>query len=177
MSMCPPIPDERMWLRLPEGALRHPYSVHRTLNRQTVEVVHRARAPGGQVRRWVTLIDGAYVIFVTAAGRRAFAYPLRDDERVSAAERAAIACKQRTLAPGATPPYAAVAAQLAAAATPAVRRHLLVAAYHAARADPTVDAATVTACKADAEAATGRILVSGPADVRRLLADVTSLAE
>ena len=177
MSMCPPIPDERMWLRLPEEELRHPYSVHRTLNRQTVEVVHRARAPGGQVRRWVTLIDGAYVIFVTAAGRRAFAYPLRDDERVSAAERAAIACKQRTLAPGATPPYAAVAAQVAAAATPAVRRHLLVAAYHAARADPTVDAATITACKVAAEAATGRILVSGPANVRRLLADVTSLAE
>ena len=175
--MCPPIPDERMWLRLPEEELRHPYSVHRTLNRQTVEVVHRARAPGGQVRRWVTLIDGAYVIFVTAAGRRAFAYPLRDDERVSAAERAAIACKQRTLAPGATPPYAAVAARLETAATPAVRRHLLVAAYHAARADPTVDAATVTACKADAEAATGHILVSEPADVRRLLADVGSLAE
>jgi len=175
--MCPPIPNERMWLRLPEEELRHPYSIHRTLNSQTVEVVCRARAPGGQVRRWVTLIDGAYVIFVTAAGRRAFAYPLRDGERVSAAERAAIACKQRTLAPGATPPYAAVAAQLAAAATPAVRRHLLVAAYHAARADPTVGAATVTARKADAEAATGHILVSGPADVRRLLADVGSLAE
>ena len=48
MSMCPPIPDERMWLQLPEEELRHPYSVHRTLNSQTVEVVHRARAPGGR---------------------------------------------------------------------------------------------------------------------------------
>jgi hypothetical protein len=48
-----------------------------------------------------------------------------------------------------------------------VRRHLLVAATHAAHQDPAVDAA---------EAATGRILIAGPADVRRLLADVGSLA-
>ena len=36
--------------------------------------------------------------------------------------------------------------------------------------------ATVAACRSDADAATGRLLIAGPADVRRLLAGVGSLA-
>lgn len=130
-------PDEEYWVEVGGDGRRHPYAMHRTVNRNDVEVVNSVTDEDRNVKRWVIVRDGSYEVWAKVAEQDEYGYPLQPDEQVSAAEVDAITLKQAAISNGESVTIEEARA-LVDSDDPEQTPHAIFALYYAAQADPDI---------------------------------------
>lgn len=111
--------------------------MHKTVNRNAVEVVSSVVDDDNHPKRWVIVRVGTHEAWVRVADADEYGYPLRPAERVSEAELEAITLKHAAIQDGSIVSVE-TARPLVDTGGPDRVRHALVALYYAAKADPEV---------------------------------------
>lgn len=164
-------PDEAYWVEVGGESRRHPYGMHKTVNRDDVEVVNCISEENDkQPKRWVVINEGTYEAWVRVAVRDEYGYDVRPEERVSEPEFEAITLKHEAIRDGSTVPVGE-AKSLVENGDPDQVPQALVALYYAAKADPEVPDEDVDTLRELMHEHTRHVDTSHTPTLRRILDD------
>lgn len=164
-------PDDAYWTEVGGDSRLHPYGMHKTVNRNAVEVVKAVVDDNNNPKRWVLVRDGTHEAWVRIADADEYGYPLRPAELVSKAELKAINLKHEAIQDGSSV-QVETARTLVDTGGPDQVRHGLVALYYAAKADPDVTDADVDNLREVMHEHTRHVDTSHEPTVRGILEDV-----
>lgn len=128
---------EQYWIKVGSDQRKHPYAIHKTVNRNDVEVVHSISDDENHPKRWVILRDGTLEAWVRVADQDEYGYEIQPDERLSEAELEVINLKHAAIRDGSSVPVEEARALVESDNTEQIH-HALIALYYAAKADSAV---------------------------------------
>ena len=174
------VPPEREWVNIKTETRIHPYEMYKITSMDYVEVINKETDDEETIVRWVLLRDGEYEVWVKAAARDAYGYARRPGERVSEAEREAIALKcdaietDRTIGADSTVSFSDAMVRLTDELDKddpdlAVAGHLLIATYYAAKQETALENEFVDELRELVHEQTGHVDTSHPETLRDTL--------
>lgn len=182
-QLMPSIPEadyEEYWIQVGGEGRMHPYSMHKTVSQDEVDVTHCVSDDVRHPRRWIFIRNGEHEALAMKRYAEEYGYDVRPEERISTDELEAIQLKQEAIRDGASVSVEE-ARELVSEGTAEKLPHALIALFYAAKADPDVTDNDVAELREIVHDHTRHVDTSHIPTVKRLLndslSDLESVAE
>lgn len=163
-------PEEEHWTEVGGEGQLNPYSMHKIVNQNTVEVLECISDEDRSPQRWVFIRDGEYEVWVKEKYKDEYGYELQPEEQVSESQLEGIKLKQGAMKNG-EDVSVEEARELVYTGEPEQVGYALIALYYAAKSDPEIPDEDLDKIRETMTEHTGHVDTSHKPTVKRILGE------